>query len=74
MTMVRRGYGPIYRPEAFSFEGAVTLGTVARQFVRVTGENGETVLALYDMYLQTNGVWLIGGVRTVPVESEDDEI
>ncbi|MCZ6764621.1 MAG: DUF4864 domain-containing protein [Alphaproteobacteria bacterium] len=74
MTMVRQGYGPIYRPAAFSFEGAVTIGTVARQFVRVTGENGDTVLALYDMYLQADGVWLIGGVRTVPVESEDDQI
>ncbi|MCZ6604116.1 MAG: DUF4864 domain-containing protein [Alphaproteobacteria bacterium] len=74
MTMVRQGYGPIYRPAAFSFEGAVTIGTVARQFVRVTGENGDTVLALYDMYLQADGIWLIGGVRTVPVQSEDDQI
>ena len=74
MEMVRTAYHPIYRPAEFSFAGAVAQGGIARQVVRVTGENGQTVLALYDMYRQPNGRWLIGGVATVEVEPEEQSL
>ena len=72
MTMIRDGYHPIYRPESFSFEGAVADDDIARQLVRVKGENGESVLALYALIRQEDGRWLIAGVQTVPVKEEDE--
>ena len=67
MAMVRGGYGPLYRPQSFSFEGAGVQGDLVLQTLRVTAESGETVLALYELVRQADGRWLIAGVRTVPV-------
>lgn len=72
MDMVRNGYKQIYRPEEFSFVAAVMEGDVANQIVRVKGENGKTVLALYQMHRQDDGSWLIGGVQTLRVPEKDD--
>jgi hypothetical protein len=74
MTMVREGYEPIYRPQSFSFVLAVAERGTANQVMRVTGENGETVIALYSMYRQSDGRWLIGGVQTFDVEDEEEEL
>ncbi len=73
MEMVRNGYQQIYRPGAFSFVATVRDGDVANQVLRVTGENGKTVLALYQMHLQDDGSWLIGGVQTLRVDDKENE-
>ena len=74
LTMVRQGYDAIYRPDEFTFEAAVAQGNVALQLVRVRGQDGKTILAQYNMYQQPDGRWLIGSVRAVEIEPEEDTL
>ena len=62
MTMVRRGYRPVYRPRSLKF-GAVTdeLG-VPTQTVHIVGPNGAAWTALYAMQRQPDGMWKIAAV------------
>ena len=62
MTMVRRGYRPVYRPRSVKF-GAVTeeLGAPT-QTVHIVGPNGAAWTALYAMQLQPDGIWKIAAV------------
>lgn len=62
MTMVRRGYQPVYRPRSVKF-GAVTeeLGGPT-QTVHIIGPNGAAWTALYAMERQPDGTWKISAV------------
>lgn len=62
MAMVEGGYAPVYRPREVEFlEPREEAGDIL-QPVRVTGPAGESVIALYRMQLQADGVWRIAGV------------
>ena len=62
MTMVRRGYQPVYRPRSVKF-GAVTdeLGGPT-QTVHIIGPNGAAWTALYAMQRQPDDTWKISAV------------
>ena len=61
MTMVKRGYRPVYRPRSFEFRDIVEWRGQPTQEVVVVGPDGQVVLALYPMQLQPDGRWLING-------------
>lgn len=71
MTMVKRGYLPVYRPKNFDFGINREIPTGVAQSVFLTGPDGEAYIALYSMQRQENGEWKINGVelRKAPGES-----
>lgn len=72
MSMVKRGYGPVYRPQSFSFTEALIdpLGRPAQK-MRVVGPDGKTYEALYSMEKQPNGTWRISGCTLLEVPGLD---
>ena len=62
MTMVRRGYAPVYRPSAYGFEEAHwrTYSSVM-QPVRIEWQ-GHNLIAVYQLERQASGEWKITGV------------
>jgi hypothetical protein len=66
MTMVRRGYPQIYRARESTFKAPTRTNGVVWQIVTITGDDGETIEALYQMVKQPDGVWRINSVRTRP--------
>ena len=63
MTMVRRGYPSVYRPQSVEFRGIEFNEGYAVQEVFFLGPDGRPELALYFMELQEDGSWKINGVR-----------
>ena len=61
MDMVRQGYQPVYRPQAFDFGEIVTLHGQVTQKVHVVGPDGRPVTAYYPMTRQSDGTWRIDG-------------
>ena len=61
MTMVRRGYQPVYRPRSVAFRKIVTVDGKLVQPVFVVGPDGVPVTALYIMERQNDGEWRIAG-------------
>jgi hypothetical protein len=67
-AMVTRGYAPIARSATARVGRVEALdGHRGLVEVRVEGENGETIDALYEL-LEEQGVWRVNGVLTRPVE------
>ena len=66
MTMVRRGYAAVYRPQAVEFLEARVVEGRTGQALRVVGPDGQTVIAVYWMEQQPDGSWRINGVTLVP--------
>jgi hypothetical protein len=66
--MVSRGYAPIAQSAAATVLGTEVVGA-GRGYVavRVQGQNGQTVDALYDLG-EEHGAWRINGVVTRPAE------
>ena len=70
ITMVKRGYLPVYRPQQFTF------GTISdelghpTQRVSVIGPDGTLWIALYGMQKQPDGSWRIGGVALIKPPGE----
>ena len=65
MSMVRKGYQPVYRPRSVTF-GALEGGAAGMvQRVDVIGPDGVPHTALYSMERQPDGVWKIGGCTIV---------
>ena len=62
MSMVRGGYAAVYRPRDVEFLDPIMDDEDIMQPVRVTGPDGESVIALYRMQRQPDGSWKIGGV------------
>lgn len=61
MDMVRQGYRPVYRPQAFDFGAIVTLHGQVTQKVHVVGPDGRPVTAYYPMTRLPDGSWRIDG-------------
>ena len=61
MDMVRQGYQPVYRPQAFDFGEIVTLDGQVTQKVHVVGPDGRPVTAFYPMTRLPDGTWRING-------------
>lgn len=72
MSMVKRGYSPVYRPQAFSFTETL-IGPLGRpaQKMRVVGPDGKTYEALYSMEKQPDGTWRISGCTLLEVPGLD---
>ena len=61
MDMVRGGYRPVYRPQAYRF-GAITIADgMIVQKVHIVGPDGRAVTAFYIMEKQPDGTWRIAG-------------
>jgi hypothetical protein len=70
MSMVRRGYQPVYRPRAVRFGEIVVLDGQLVQKVYVVGPDGAEVLALYTMERQADGSWRIAGCLLTQSDAE----
>lgn len=70
ITMVKRGYLPVYRPQQFTF-GPISdeLGHPTQR-VSVIGPDGTLWVALYGMQKQPDGSWRIGGVALIKPPGE----
>jgi len=65
MTMVRRDYGPVYRPREVSFQQLHAGPRGPVQEVLLVGPDGQVFIALYFMEQQPDASWKIDGVRLV---------
>lgn len=70
MSMVRRGYQPVYRPRAVRFGEIVAIDGELVQKVYVVGPDGAEVLALYTMERQADGSWRIAGCLLTQSDAE----
>ena len=70
MTMVKKGYPQVYRPQSFKF-GKVTKEMAGRptQRVHIVDSRGQSWTALYAFEQQADGTWRIAGV--VMLREED---
>jgi hypothetical protein len=67
-AMVTQGYAPIARSRTATLGRIEVLdGQHGLVEVRVEGENGETIDALYEL-IEEQGAWRVNGVLTRPVE------
>ena len=60
MSMVRRGYQPVYRPKEFRFLGAEERGRHYEQRVLFLGPDGSLVTGIYSL-VKIDGSWRIDG-------------
>jgi hypothetical protein len=72
MSMVKRGYGPVYRPQSFNFTEALIdpMGRPAQKML-VVGPDGKTYEALYSMEKQPDGTWRISGCTLLEIPGLD---
>lgn len=72
MTMVKRGYEPIYKNSKYVF-GDLTTDSHGRpaQHVIITATNGKRYEAVYAMQQQPDGSWKIAGVQMLEIPSVD---
>lgn len=66
MSMVRKGYQPVYRPHSFAFgEAEISASGFPVQRVMIVGPDGLTYEAVYTMELQPDGTWQISGCSLI---------
>jgi uncharacterized protein DUF4864 len=72
MSMVKRGYQPVYRPQSFNFTEALIdpMGRPAQKML-VVGPDGKTYEALYSMEKQPDGTWRISGCTLLEIPGLD---
>ena len=72
MSMVKRGYSPVYRPQSFNFTEALIdpMGRPAQK-MHVVGPDGKTYEALYSMEKQSDGTWRISGCTLLEIPGLD---
>lgn len=65
--MVKKSYGPVYRPGNFAFGRGETAadGNGIIQEVLISGPDGKDWTALYVLERQPDGSWKIAGVRMI---------
>jgi hypothetical protein len=63
--MVRRSYGPVYRPGNFAFGRTKATGDTVVQEVLISGPDGKDWTALYQVVKQPDGSYKINGVHMV---------
>jgi hypothetical protein len=65
MTMVKRGYQPVYRPKSYSFGPLETKSGILTQTVEILGPDGDYWQAIYTLEREEDGSWKITGCRLV---------
>ena len=72
MSMVKRGYPQVYRPQSFNFTEALIdpMGRPAQKML-VVGPDGKTYEALYSMEKQPDGTWQISGCTLLEIPGLD---
>ena len=72
MSMVKKGYPPVYRRQSYSF-GRVgnEMGGAPTQHVTIIDLNGKAWTALYAMERQLDGSWKIVGCQLVEAPAAD---
>ena len=72
MSMVKRGYSPVYRPQSFNFTEALIdpMGRPAQKML-VVGPDGKIYEALYSMEKQPDGTWRISGCTLLEIPGLD---
>ena len=72
MSMVKRGYPQVYRPQSFNFTEALIdpLGRPAQKML-VVGPDGKTYEALYSMEKLPDGTWRISGCTLLEIPGLD---
>ena len=72
MSMVKRGYPQVYRPQSFNFTEALIdpMGRPAQKIL-VVGPDGKTYEALYSMEKQPDGTWRISGCTLLEIPGLD---
>ena len=72
MSMVKKGYPPVYRRQSYSF-GRIghEMGGAPTQHVTIIDQNGKTWTALYAMQRQPDGSWKIIGCQLVEAPGAD---
>ncbi|MFO1148772.1 MAG: DUF4864 domain-containing protein [Alsobacter sp.] len=71
MSMVKRGYAPVYRPQSFTFARTTDINGTIAQEVRIVDADGGQWLALYTMEQQADGSWKISGCRLVKAPDQN---
>lgn len=72
MTMVKKGYQPVYRQKSYAFS-KVTTDNAGRpnQHVTIVDMNGKTWTAVYALERQPDGSWKISGCMLVEASGAD---
>ena len=72
MSMVQKGYAPVYRRQSYSF-GRIgnEMGGQPTQHVTIVDANGKAWTALYAMERQPDGSWKISGCSLVEAPAAD---
>ena len=67
MSMVKKGYQPVYRQQSFEFGEVTETAGRPTQHVTIVDVNGKVWTALYTMQKQPDGSWKISGCILVQV-------
>lgn len=70
--MVKRGYGPVYRPGNFAFGRSRVSGGTVLQEVLITGSDGKDWTVIYQVIRQPDGSYKINGVHMQPLAPGSD--
>jgi hypothetical protein len=65
MSLVKRGYQPVYRPKSFTFNNAHPDGDSIVQEASVVGPDGLLHTAIYTMERQPDGTWRIAACQLI---------
>ena len=72
MSMVQKGYAPVYRRQSYAFGRIGTeMGGQPTQHVTIIDANGKAWTALYAMERQPDGSWKISGCSLVEAPAAD---
>lgn len=72
MSMVQKGYAPVYRRQSYAFGRIGTeMGGQPTQHVTIVDTNGKAWTALYAMQRQPDGSWKISGCSLVEAPAAD---
>lgn len=72
MSMVQKGYAPVYRRQSYAFGRVGTeMGGQPTQHVTIIDANGKAWTALYAMERQPDGSWKISGCSLVEAPAAD---
>lgn len=63
MSMVQRGYSPVFRPQTFQFGKTVEENGLLQQIVRIEAQAGGSFEALYTLVQLPDGAWKIASVE-----------
>jgi hypothetical protein len=68
MSMVRRGYAPVYRHRSVEFGKAMSSGDTIQQEATFVDPEGQAWQALYRLSRQPDGTWLISACWLLKLE------